>query len=279
MYVFQICVRCTNIVLSPWILPYQLIFQPSPPHSICPSFLHPVIRTFMQSFWLPWSYSSLPCFHLLTLRRNLNGAIAGNQEHAHTYAVATVLVCKRNTLLLHELLLKYYVTGLILLLYSSSISKTSGNLHFRCNIASLFVFSQEIEEAFSEWIGRVNDSMTHAWFTHALSAVHMRSVCVTYDVQKQHRLIGLSQMEHFMCTYNGRRVHVSVKSMRPKGVPFLILAFRRVLRERHLCGRYAPSIRTFAKPALGRARNRLLPDSQSGIMSWKCRLRGRPARV
>ncbi len=184
------CVRCTNIVLSPWILPYHLIFQPSPPHSICPSFLHPVIRSFMQSFWLPWSYSSLPCFHLLTLRRNLNGAIAGNQEHAHTYAVATVLVCKRNTLLLHELLLKYYVTGLILLLYSSSISKTSGNLHFRCNIASLFVFSQEIEEAFSEWIGRVNDSMTHVWLTHALSAVHMRSVCVTYDVQKQHGLIG-----------------------------------------------------------------------------------------
>ncbi len=43
-----------------------------------------------------------------------------------------------------------------------------------------------------------------------------------------------------------------------------------------LCGRYVPLIHTSAKPALVRARNRLLPDSQSGITSRMCGLRGRP---
>ncbi len=48
-------------------------------------------------------------------------------------------------------------------------------------------------------------------------------------------------------TYNGHRVRVSVKSTRPWNVPFLILAFRRVLASAPFCGRYAPSIRTSAR--------------------------------
>ncbi len=47
-------------------------------------------------------------------------------------------------------------------------------------------------------------------------------------------------------------------------------------RECPLCSHYAPSIRTSAEPALVQARSRLLPDSQSGITSRKCRLRGWP---
>jgi len=47
-------------------------------------------------------------------------------------------------------------------------------------------------------------------------------------------------------------------------------------RERPLCGHYAPSIHISAEPALVQARNRFLPDSQSGITSRKCGLRGRP---
>ncbi len=127
--------------------------------------------------------------------------------------------------------------------------------------------------------GRVNDSMTHVWLTHALSAVHMRSVCVTYDVQKQHGLIGpvsngtLHVHLQWPPRARVRKVHET------EGCPIPHFSNQKGARERPLCGRYAPSIRTSAEHALGRVRNRLLPDSQSAITSWNCRLKGRPARV
>ncbi len=76
-------------------------------------------------------------------------------------------------------------------------------------------------------------------------------------------------------TYNGHRVRVSVKSTRLKGVLFLILALRRVLASA-VVSRYLPSIRTSAVPLWGELHIRRLPDSQRGITSRKCGLRGRP---
>lgn len=69
------------IPLKQHCLPYHLILQPSLPQSICPSLLYPVILGFMQSLWLPCSYSRKPYFHLLILRRNLNSAVAGKPTH------------------------------------------------------------------------------------------------------------------------------------------------------------------------------------------------------
>ncbi len=63
-------------------------------------------------------------------------------------------------------------------------------------------------------------------------------------------LMALSQMEHFMSlvvlwTSNGHCVHVSIK--------YTDFSVQKGARERPLCGYYAPSIRTSAEPALGRA--------------------------
>ncbi len=89
---------------------------------------------------------------------------------------------------------------------------------------------------------------------------------------------ALSQMEHFMCTcvlwsYHGRRVCVSVKST---GVPFLILAFSRVLASAQFAAVMRPRSALLPSLRWGELRGRLLPDSQSGITSRKCGLRGRP---
>ncbi len=84
--------------------------------------------------------------------------------------------------------------------------------------------------------------------------VHLRS-WVTY---------GLTMAAVCTCPLSSRDHRVSHFSVQ-KGA-----------RELPLCGCYAPSIRTSAEHALGRAQSRLLLNSQSGITSRKCGLRGRP---
>lgn len=56
----------------------------------------------------------------------------------------------------------------------------------------------------------------------------------------------------------------SVKFTRPEGVPFLILAFRRVLASGPLCRRYSPLMHTSAKPASLRA----MQPSSSQQSKW-----------
>ncbi len=99
------------------------------------------------------------------------------------------------------------------------------------------------------------------------------------SVSYPHILQALSQMEHFMCICGltdlqwPPRARV-VKSTRPWNVPFLILAFRRVLASAPLWPLCA--LDPHFCPHWGELLSRLLPDSQSGITSRKCGLRGRP---
>ncbi len=64
---------------------------------------------------------------------------------------------------------------------------------------------------------------------------------------------GRLHMHLQLRTYNGRGISVAIKSMRPQGVPFVILAFRRVLpfcaRFMHFCWAHtgASSMEDFEK--------------------------------
>ncbi len=83
-------------------------------------------------------------------------------------------------------------------------------------------------------------------------------------------------------TYNGCRLYMSVKSTRlnrdtPRvGCPIPHCSVQKCARERPLCGVMRPRSTLLPSPHWGELRSRLLPNSQSGITSRKCGLRGRP---
>ncbi len=86
----------------------------------------------------------------------------------------------------------------------------------------------------------------------------------------------MAQMDHFMCTCSLTDLQWPPRARLLSHVKIPNFSIQKGARERPLCGRYVPSILTSAEPALVQARRRLLPDSQSGITSRKCGLRGRP---
>ncbi len=88
---------------------------------------------------------------------------------------------------------------------------------------------------------------------------------------------ALSQKEHFLCTCGLTNLQWPpcarvCKSTRPYSVPFLILAFRRVLASAPFVAVMRPQFALLPSLHWGE----LLPDSQSGITSRKCGLGGRP---
>ncbi len=105
------------------------------------------------------------------------------------------------------------------------------------------------------WLIHIKRFIQNGWFNRNLTS----EAIVNRPCPKWNTSCALAVLQ----TYIDR--HVSVKSTRPYGVPFLILAFRSV-------NRYAPSIRTSAEPTLGRALRHESADSEEDREGLGCLL-------